>query len=151
MSKPYLFSVLLLVIVFPVVSTCFDHPDALTFGKWFLFFAVGLRLFIAGLRQALNPAFTARDIFHLKEEASYAVVRELGFANICFGVVGILSLFFPTWRIVSVTGSGLYFGLAGLLHLVKWPAGPNERLALVSDLFIFACLGIYAWLLLGKA
>lgn len=32
----------------------------------------------------------------------------------------------------------LYFGIAGAMHVTKRPATPNEWVALVSDLFIFA-------------
>jgi hypothetical protein len=39
-------------------------------GKWFLFWAVGMRLFVAGCRQIINPAFTAREIFHIKDAGS---------------------------------------------------------------------------------
>jgi hypothetical protein len=56
---------------------------------------------------------------------------------------GILSLFLPQWRIVSAFGSGIFYGIAGINHLIKKPAGANEMLALVSDIFIFLCLLIY--------
>ena len=35
------------------------------FSKWFIFSAVGLRLFLAGIKQIVDPAFTAKEIFHL--------------------------------------------------------------------------------------
>jgi hypothetical protein len=36
---------------------------------------------------------------------------------------------------------GLYFGIAGAMHVVKRRATPNEWVALVSDLSIFAVVG----------
>ena len=39
---------------------------------------------MAGIRQITNPAFTAKEIFHIDSMASLAIVRELGFANLCF-------------------------------------------------------------------
>jgi len=112
-------------------------------GKWFIFSAAGLRLFIAGIKQTADPAFTAQEIFRIDDPVIFPVVRELGFANLCFGLVGIVSLFLPQWRIVSAFASGLYFGLAGLQHFFKKPAGTNEKFALVTDLFIFIVLSAY--------
>ena len=104
---------------------------------------MGIRLFIAGIRQTTNPAFTAKEIFHISSEESFPVVRELGFANLCFGLTAIISLFLPSWRIVSAFGSGVYYGLAGALHFIKKPAGINERFALITDIIIFILLMLY--------
>jgi len=112
-------------------------------GKWFIFSAVGLRLFIAGIKQTTDPAFTAKEIFHIDNPESFPIVRELGFANLCFGLMGIVSLFIPQWRIVSAFGSGLYYGIAGLQHFIKKPVGANERFALVTDILIFLVLLVY--------
>lgn len=150
LSKGYFYGVLALTVLLPALSAWIEsrsdtgQPVTLALvGKWFIFYAVGLRLSAAGIRQVLNPAFTAKDIFHLEDKGSYAIVRELGFANVCFGLVGILSLFFPTWRVVSAVGSGLFYGLAGFYHLIKKPVSPNETFALVTDVFIFVVLLIY--------
>jgi len=74
-SKPYLIIVLLLMLVLPILSVVFDYvfhrqtfiliPDIT---QWFIFWPVGIRLFTAGCKQVLQPAFTAREIFHLKEK-----------------------------------------------------------------------------------
>ncbi|MBN8788397.1 MAG: hypothetical protein J0I84_15000 [Terrimonas sp.] len=89
------------------------------FCKWFIFSAVGLRLFLAGIKQVKNPEFTAKQIFHVESADCFPILRELGFANICFGLVGIVSLFRPDWRIVSAFASGLYYGIAGIQHELK--------------------------------
>lgn len=63
-------------------------------GKYFIFWAIGVRLLIAGFKQSLQPGFTSAQIFNIRNsEESLSVVRELGFANICLGLAGILSLF----------------------------------------------------------
>jgi len=98
---------------------------------------------LAGIKQTTNPAFTAKEIFHIENPDSLPIVRELGFANLCFGLVGIVSLFMPTWRVVSAFGSGLYYGIAGMQHLLKKPAGINEKFALVTDVLIFILLLVY--------
>jgi hypothetical protein len=58
-----------------------------------------------------------------------------------------MSLFFPPCRIVSAFGSGIFYGIAGINHLIKKPASPNETIALVSDIFIFIALFIYVLLM----
>jgi hypothetical protein len=61
-NQPYLFFILLLMFVLPVLSVIIEHynyKEQLSLmnliGKWFIFWAVWLRLFIAGLRQTINP------------------------------------------------------------------------------------------------
>jgi hypothetical protein len=148
-NRTYIVLVSLLTFILPVCCFLLEHVtqgSPLTFAqccKWFIFSAVGLRLFLAGIRQSTKPAFTAREIFHIEGSESFPIVRELGFANLCFGLVGILSLFRPEWRIVSAFASGLYYGIAGVQHLVKKPVGANERFALWTDLIIFAVLALY--------
>jgi len=146
-NKPYLVGVLLLTLILPLLcgftewitgSSVFFSLELI--GKWFIFWSVGLRLFIAGLRQVFNPSFTAKTIFHVQNKDSYVIVKELGFANICFGLIGIISFFLPQWRIVSAFGSGLFYGIAGVNHLIKKQASPNEKIAMVSDIFIFIVL-----------
>lgn len=149
-NKKYIIVVSVLIFVLPlfcsVVEILAKNEQKFTFeliGKWFIFSAVGLRLFIAGIKQTTDPAFTAKEIFHLNNPESLPVVRELGFANLCFGLVGIVSLFFPQWRVVSAFGSGLYYGIAGLQHYIKKPAGTNEKFALITDVIIFLLLLVY--------
>jgi hypothetical protein len=153
LNRPYLFGVLTLTFIFLVLSVFIEGFfnkggtfSIVAIAKWFIFWAVGLRLFTARIRQTINPSFTAETIFLITNKDSHVIVRELRFANICFGLIGILSLFFPDWRIVSAFGSGQFYGIAGINHLIKKPAGSNEMIALVSDLFIFLCLLLYCLL-----
>jgi hypothetical protein len=149
MNKQYIIIVTALTFILPILGFAIEHVVVFTpltfelFGKWFIFSAVGLRLFLAGIRQSTNPAFTAKEIFHIQSENSFPIVRELGFANLCFGLVGIISLFKPDWRLVSSFASGLYYGIAGAQHLVKKPVGVNERFALWTDMLIFVFLLAY--------
>jgi len=113
------------------------------FGKWFIFFAAGWRLFLAGLKQSVDPAFTAKEIFHIESQDCQPIVRELGFANICMGLVGVISFFIPSWRFVSAFIGCIFFGIAGLQHLIKKPVSANENLALWTDLAVSAVLLSY--------
>src|SRR5271170_2098021 len=65
--------------------------------KWYVFWAVGMRLSLAGLRQILQPRYTAETILGFKGAEALFFVRELGFANAAMGSVGIASLFAPSW------------------------------------------------------
>lgn len=149
MNKKYFISVSLMTFLIPLFGFFGEYllkNSPLTFhlfGKWFIFSAVGFRLFVAGIQQSVKPAFTAKEIFHIKSSESFPIIRELGFANLCFGLVAIISLFKPEWRIVSAFASGLYFGIAALQHLIKKPVGANERFALWTDIIIFVVLLLY--------
>jgi hypothetical protein len=148
-NKFYIISVTVLTFIIPTIGFVTEHfasDTALTFelfGKWFIFSAVGLRLFLAGFKQVKNPEFTAKQIFHLDNPDSFPILRELGFANICFGLVGIVSLFRPEWRVVSAFASGLYYGIAGVQHGLQKNSGVNEKFALWTDLIIFGLLLCY--------
>jgi len=142
-------------LVLPVLSLLIDSGHSHTFslelaGKWFVFWAIGVRLFTAGIRQITKPGFTARDIFHLKHSESHVLVRELGFANICFGLAGIFSFFIPSLRLGAAFTGGLYMGIAGLQHIIKKPASPNEVVAMVSDIFIFLVMTGYVVMMVGN-
>ncbi|MBX3257842.1 MAG: hypothetical protein KF862_27175 [Chitinophagaceae bacterium] len=148
-NKFYIISVSVLTFILPAigfVAEYFFYNTALTFelfSKWFIFSAVGLRLLLAGIRQVKNPEFTAKQIFHLDSPDSFPILRELGFANICFGLVGIVSLFRPEWRVVSAFASGLYYSIAGIQHGLQKKSGINEKFALWTDLIIFVLLLLY--------
>lgn len=102
-----------------------------------------MRLFTAGLRQVAKPAFTAEVIFHATSADSHVVVRELGIANLCIGALGIASLWLPGWRPEAAFVGLLFFGAAGVLHAIKRPAGGNEWVAMLSDLWVAAIAAIY--------
>jgi hypothetical protein len=138
---PYI--VLLLMFLLPALSIIWDILfEGASFGwplvgKWVVFWCVGIRLFSAGIKQASNPEFTASNIFRLKAKESLVVIRELGFANIALGVMGILSVINTNWRSIAAITGGIFFGLAGIQHLFKKPDSRNEFIAMVSDLYVF--------------
>jgi hypothetical protein len=92
----YFASVLLLLLIFPLASIAveasrFGHSitDMSLIGEWFVFWAVGIRPFVVGLRQVFQPSFTAVEIFEIHEPKACAMVRELGFANPSMGLLGL--------------------------------------------------------------
>lgn len=108
--------------------------------KWFVFWGVGARLLVAGVRQILRPAFTAKDIFDIDDPNAGKIVQELGFWNVSGGLIALLSLFWPGWAIPAAIAGGLFYGLAGWQHWRNGHRTGNENLAMVSDLLIFALL-----------
>lgn len=140
----YYFIVAAFIVVLPIASITVEvvHAgaalSATVVAKWFVFWAVGWRLFLAGVRQTLQPSFTAREILGLKGEESFVVVRELGFANISLGLLGLLSLLVPAWQLAAALTGGVFYGLAGAMHIRQAHRNGLENVAMVSDLF--ACL-----------
>jgi hypothetical protein len=111
-------------------------------GKWFAFWGVGMRLGLAGLRQAFNPAFTAKDIFEIEDERVHPIVRELGFANLSLGLLGLLALI-PGWAMPAAIAGGLFFALAGWKHVSAPQRNLTRMVAMVSDIFIALVLAGY--------
>jgi hypothetical protein len=152
----YLAIVVLLMGVLPVASIIIEYVVVQTsadllflIGKWFVFWPIGIRLMLAGVRQVANPAFTADTIFGVKEKAALALVRELGFGNLSIGLLGALTLLNNRWIAPAAIAGGLYYGLAGVGHAIRGGRNSTENIAMVSDLLIFVVLGVclsLAWL-----
>ena len=124
----YLLVVLALMLVLPVTSILVetllrDHGVMLwpVFGKWWVFWAVGVRLLLAGTRQVLQPRYTAETILGIRGEDALLVVRELGFANVAIGSIGVGSLFFPEWALPAGIAGVLFCAIGGdqSFHLTK--------------------------------
>jgi hypothetical protein len=141
----------LLLIVLPAASIWAEllfhpHPNIeilFSVGRWWTFWAVGIRLFIAGLKQIIQPQFTAKDIFRSTDPAALPIVREVGFGNIAFGTLGVLSLFRLDWLVPAAIAGGLYYGLAGLGHIPQKNKNAAEWTAMVSDLGVFGLLAVF--------
>jgi hypothetical protein len=145
----YLVIIVLTMFLLPMVSVLVEHaaipaePIIILVGRWFVFWGVGVRLTLAGLRQLFQPAFTATEIFHMKSEEALPLVRELGVANIATGAVGLLSLAFASFILPISISAGIFYGGAGIRHLVERSRSRNENIAMASDLFLFVVLAIF--------
>jgi len=126
-------------LIVPALCVAYEGTAA-ALVKWAPFWAVGVRLGLAGLRQMANPSFTAKEIFNLADDSALPIVRELGMANTSFAILGLCSLLVPAWRVPAILVGGLYYGLAAAGHAVRKPASKNELVALVSDILIFVGL-----------
>jgi hypothetical protein len=131
-----------LMFAFPLISIGVEASlrgepvAAVLIGKWFVFWAVGWRLLLAGIRQIIQPGYTARVILGFKSDESLLLVRELGFANAALGLVGIVSLFVPSWQLAAALAGGVFYGLAGINHARQPHRNRMANVAMTSDLFI---------------
>jgi len=139
----YFWVILLLMFVFPLSSIAAElliahrHADpVLVIGRWFVFWAVGVRLFTAGLRQALGPQFTAREIFGITSREPLVIVRELGFANLSIGLIGLAAVLKPGWVVPAALAGGVFYALAAVQHVAKRGKNRMELWATASGVFI---------------
>lgn len=145
----YFLVIALFMLILPVASIAAEYSwlhsstdlVALT-GKWFAFWGVGMRLGLAGFRQAFNPAFTARDVFEIEDERVHPIVRELGFANLALALLGVCALL-PGWAAPAALAGGLFFALAGWKHVMAAERNTVRNVAMVSDLFMALVLASY--------
>jgi hypothetical protein len=146
----YIATVVALMLVFPLLSIGVDvvaRQGTLglpVVGKWFVFWSVGVRLLLAGARQIVRPQFTAAEILGLKSSESYFLVRELGFANVALGIVAALSLFKLAWVLPMAIAGGVFYGLAGVHHVMHDARNRLQNIAMVTDLYMAAVLMAFA-------
>lgn len=145
----YIAAVSLFMFILPIVSVVIDAfalknplPLIVIIGKWFVFWAVGVRLFTAGVRQIAKPNLTTEGILGIKDKASWVLARELGFYNLAVGLSGVIALWAVTWRPAVAFVAGLFLLLAGLQHVTK-KRNFEENIAMYSDIIIALVLFVY--------
>lgn len=132
----YLLIIAFTMFILPVASILFGHGPLLWLvGKWFVFWAVGVRLMLAGMRQYLQPEFTSREILGIESADAFILVRELGGANLAAGLVGLASLFMPSFVLPAAIGSGVFYAVAGLEHMRETHRSGKATIAMLSDFF----------------
>ena len=146
----YILMILLTMFVLPLASILVEtfffkgSPGIMPLiGKWFVFWAVGIRLFLAGFRQATNPQFTAEKILGIKGSEPFILVQELGFANLSMGILGIGTLFNGAWTVPAALVGCIFIGFAGIRHILSKERNFLENSAMVSNLIVSAVLLVY--------
>jgi hypothetical protein len=136
-----------LMIIFPIASIAIEalvhnHGvlSVVMLGKWFVFWAVGARLLIAGLRQIAQPRYTAEAILGVRDADATLIVRELGFANAAIGSVGVAGIFFAGWAAPLTVIGAIFYGLAGMNHALHGKRSKLQNAAMISDFFAAAVL-----------
>ena len=146
----YLAIVILSMFVLPVISMgmerLYSHGAAswmMLAGKWFVFWGAGVRWSGAGIRQCLQPQFTARDIFRMKTEEALPIIREHGIGNFAVGTAGFVSLWVPSFIVPVALIAAIAYGAWGVLHVASKARSMNENIAMVSDFWLAAVLAAY--------
>ena len=139
--------VIALMLVVPIGCTLYEvfhtNHGVFSFGillQWLVFWAVGVRLLLAGFRQIFQPRYTAEVVLGLKGDDCKRVIRELGFANMAIGCIGAWSLFSGSWLLPAAIAGAVFYGLAGVNHFLHKARGMNENVAMVSDVLVAVVL-----------
>jgi hypothetical protein len=142
----YPISVVVLMVLAPTISILIvlhgsaDAPVAALVLRWAVIWMVGARLFVAGVRQVVQPRYTAAAILEFEHTDSLPVIRELGFANLAIGAIGIGSVVWTHWTLPAALAGAIFYGLAGLNHLRSGGRTNFARIAMISDLWASAVL-----------
>jgi Family of unknown function (DUF6790) len=146
----YIAVVALFMFLLPLGSAFAEHalpggaPLMALIGKWFVFWAAGVRLVLAAVRQLFQPEFTARQIFKIEGSDALPLVREIGAANLALGAVGVASFWRPDFILPIALTAAIFYAIAGFRHALKTGRSLNETVAMASDLFVFIVLAAYA-------
>ena len=144
----YLLIVVMLLGVLPIASIGIEYAQSAgnlmeLVGKWFVFWAVGVRLVIAGARQVLQPAHAALSFFSIEDPKARPIVQELGFGNLALGMLGLVSLWQIGWIAPAALAGALYYGLAGIRHLGDKVRTDDGVVAMIADLIVCVILAAY--------
>lgn len=147
----YTLIVLSLLFILPAGCAAVQHLQSAEhflpalLNKWFIFWGAGIRLLMAGGSQVFRPRYTA-NLLGLQGDDVQMPIRELGFANLAIGVAGALSVVLWSWRFPVGVIAIVFYGLAGLNHLVAGKHGSKERFAMLTDLAFAALLLVTLYL-----
>lgn len=151
-NNSYLLAIIILTIILPLILSSVQWlwdspvPYVSLLAQWFLFSAVGLRLFIAGIIQLFRPEFTLHHIFKITDDKSTQLVQEIGLHNLILGIAALLiPLYFYPHQFIIASMAGTYFGAAGLLHMTRKHASMNHKIAMISDLFIALMMIVFSF------
>ena len=134
----------------PVGSAIVDRATADTtapwlalLGTWFVFWSGGVRLVLAGLRQLIQPRFTAKEIFGIASDDPLPLVQELGVANLASGIAAAASIVFPSFVLPMAVVGAIFYGAAGIRHLGDAHRNAKQNLAMATDLLVGVVLVVY--------
>lgn len=151
----YFVIVTLIILVFPLAGVGIEliaqdnHQDLVEIAaRWFVFWGVGVRLFLAGIVQITKPSFTAQKILGVESEESLILVRELGFANLAMGRLGLATIFVNAWVLGSALAGSIFYFFVGVNHAQQPERNAKENYAMVTDIFLGLLLAVvlfFAW------
>lgn len=144
---PVLLQTVILPIVFGVIELLVLGGDpVLVLGRWWVFWGVGTRLFVAGIVQVSGKGPTAAILGAASPSVQETqLVRELGTANIGMGFAGLFALV-PGWALPAGIAGGVFLLIAGFMHVGKRGKNSQETIATWTDLVVgvaIVVLGVY--------
>jgi hypothetical protein len=108
-----------------------------------LFWAVGARLFIAGVRQVAQRSRNSRPrAFSRSRTARHSRLCASSALPTC-RQVGLASLAVPARVVPAAIVGGLFYGLAAAGHTFRGKRNFKEQTALISDIFAFVILAVF--------
>jgi hypothetical protein len=138
----YILMLVLLMGLLPLASILvevrrYQHPlSAELVRRWFVFWAVGVRLLTAGISQIVQPQFTAEAILGFESDEVVFMIRELGFANTAVGSAAVASVVARSWTLPLALIGAVFYGFAGVNHILHDERNPLQNAAMISDLFV---------------
>lgn len=124
-------------------TTASGEDPVFLVGKWFVFWAGGVRLLSAGVFQIVRPEFTAKGIFGIRDPKARKIVSELGYANVSIGLLCTITLAVPEWVLPGALVSGMFYALSGARHAFNRARRGRETVAMATDLAMVPILGLY--------
>lgn len=146
----YLAAVTLLMSVLPVASVLIEGSMTgyaagpwFLIGKWFVFWAVGVRLALVAVSQIARPAVTANTLFGIEDRRVLPLVLELGFGNLAIGALALVTMVKHEWTAPAAVAGEIVSALSGLKLSAKPARSRSETIVMISDLWVFAVLSAY--------
>ena len=137
----YAIPVVLQTVILPIVSGVIEllvlgGDPVLVFGKWWVFWGIGTRLFVAGIVQMSGKGPTAKILGSATASVQETqLVRELGTANVGMGFAGLFALI-PGWALPVGLAGGVFLLIAGLMHVAKKGKNSQEAVATWTDILV---------------
>lgn len=107
-------------------------------------------MFIAGIRQIVQPRYTAENILGVTDPDATIIVRELGFANTAIGSAGLGSILLAGWVLPVAVIGAIFYGLAGMNHVTHRSRNTLQNVAMTSDFFASTVLLVFCGVTTAK-
>lgn len=80
---------------------------------WFLGVGIGIGSIVSGLTQVLNPQMVAQSVGW----PNTPFLREVGFANISYGILGLLSIRYRSFWVPTIIAFTVFMWGAAVVHI----------------------------------
>ena len=147
-------AVILLMIALPLICIITEHLisaepiDPVLIGKWFMFWGMGVQLFLTGLLGYLALRIASLKNWTDTRTAYFSGIGDSKLLNIAVGVLAMLSLYFNRFREATAIAGGIFFGLRAFGRLIRKSDLGGESLLILSDLFLFCMILLYLFFII---